>query len=94
MRINKGALALAAGFVVGIYFAGAQAEDGKALYQKKMCAACHGPDGAGGSSKVPVKGKGKADVTAAIKSGKGKMKPVAATDAEAAAIADYVSTMK
>ena len=81
----------------------ARAEDGKALFAQK-CASCHGPDGKGKTKmgeKLGVKDLSAlpagTDVKATIENGKppkmasykGKL-----SDAEIAAIADYVKTLK
>lgn len=75
----------------------AQADQGKDLYGKKMCTACHG----GGKKGPDLKGT-KLDKAAIVKymkdpkavNPKATMPPVKATDAEAGAIADYVKSMK
>lgn len=75
-------------------FASAALADGAATF-KARCAICHGPDGAGGKI-VPrsIKGTPEARVLDVIKKGGGKMKPVALSDADAAAVAKYVSGLK
>jgi cytochrome c6 len=81
------------------------AQDGAATYKAK-CAMCHGPTGtpSEGMAKAmgikPVsdpsmKALTVAQVEAAVKSGKGKMKPVAGlTDAQVTAVAEYFKTLK
>ncbi len=48
------------------------AEDAAALYKAKMCAACHGPDGAGKTplNTADVQKKSDADLAAVIENGK------------------------
>ena len=81
------------------------AQDGAATYKAK-CAMCHGPSGtpSEGMAKAmgikPVsdpsmKALTVAQVEAAVKNGKGKMKPVAGlTDAQVSAVAAYFKTLK
>jgi cytochrome c6 len=81
------------------------AEDGAAIYKAK-CAMCHGPSGtpSAGMAKMlgikPVsdpsmKAVTEAQAVAAVKDGKGKMKPVAGlTDAQVKAVAAYFKTLK
>jgi mono/diheme cytochrome c family protein len=81
------------------------AEDGAAIYKSK-CAMCHGPTGtpSAGMAKAmgikPVSDPSMAALTvaqisAAVKSGKGKMKPIAGlTDPQVAAVAAYFKTLK
>lgn len=81
------------------------AEDGAAIYKSK-CAMCHGPTGtpSAGMAKAlgikPVsdpsmKALTDAQIEAAVKSGKGKMKPVAGlNDAQVKAVAEYFKTLK
>ena len=90
-----------------IAFAGAMcyAQDGATTYKAK-CAACHGPTGtpSAGMAKAmgikPVSDPSMqaltvAQVEAAVKSGKGKMKPVAGlTDAQVSAVAVYFKSLK
>lgn len=83
------------------------AQDGKALYNSKGCAACHGPDG--GKPLMPgypkTKGQDETYLINQIKAFKSEerkggqaavMTPMAKTlsDAEAAAIAKYLSSAK
>ena len=95
--MKRGLIAGMVGLMVATTAAWAEAPDGKALFEKK-CAMCHAKDGAGGAVKVPLKGyaKGKQAVVDTIKKGSasGKMKPMTATDEEAAAIADHVLMLK
>ena len=74
----------------------AQSLDGKTLFQKKMCLACHGKEGQGGGAGPPLKnlGKSKEEVIAFLKKGSPKMRPVKGTDEELSAIADYVMSLK
>jgi cytochrome c6 len=81
------------------------AEDGAATYKAK-CAMCHGPAGtpSAGMAKMlgikPVSDPSMsaltvAQVCAAVKNGKGKMKPIAGlTDPQVAAVAAYFKTLK
>src|SRR5579863_9492944 len=81
------------------------AEDGAATYKAK-CAMCHGPTGtpSAGMAKAmgikPVSDPSMATLTvaqisAAVKNGKGKMKPIAGlTDPQVAAVAAYFKTLK
>ncbi len=81
------------------------AEDGAAIYKSK-CAMCHGPTGtpSAGMAKAmgikPVSDPSMATLTvaqisAAVKNGKGKMKPIAGlTDPQVAAVAAYFKTLK
>ena len=95
-------------FALALAFAGtAQAQDGKALYTSKGCPACHGPDGGKPLGPGYPKTKGQDETyminqIKAFKSGERKggqsalMAPMAQTlsDAEAAAIAKYLSGLK
>ena len=75
-------------------FASAALADGAATF-KSRCAVCHGAEGAGGKiMPKPIKGTPEAKVLEMIKKGGGKMKPVALDDADAAAVAKYVSGLK
>lgn len=75
-------------------FASAALADGAATF-KARCAVCHGAEGAGGKiMPKPIKGTPEAKVLEMIKKGGGKMKPVALDDADAAAVAKYVSGLK
>ena len=92
---------------LALAFAGAMAvaEDGAALYKTK-CQSCHGAAGVPnpGMAKLmgikpvsdpAVKGLSLAQVEAAVKSGKGKMKPVAGlTDPQVKAVAAYFKGLK
>jgi mono/diheme cytochrome c family protein len=81
------------------------AEDGAATYKAK-CAMCHGPTGtpSAGMAKMlgikPVSDPSMASLTvaqisAAVKNGSGKMKPVAGlTDPQVSAVAAYFKTLK
>ena len=81
------------------------AEDGAAIYKAK-CAMCHGPTGtpSAGMAKMmgikPVSDPSMsaltvAEISAAVKNGKGKMKPIAGlTDPQVAAVAAYFKTLK
>ena len=81
------------------------AEDGAALYKSK-CAMCHGATGTPSAgmaksmgikpvSDPAIKALTVAQVTAAIKSGKGKMKPVAGlTDEQVKDVATFFKTLK
>lgn len=88
---------LVVGVVVGAFlWSGAGfAQAGKDLYQKKMCAACHGPGKKGGDLKNSKMDK--ATMTKFMKDPKA-MKPVAmpafkGTDAELGALVDYVKSL-
>ena len=75
----------------------AQADQGKALFQKKMCAACHAPGKKGGDLK-----DSKMNKAAMIKfmknpkavNPKAAMMAVKATDAELGSLADYMLSLK
>ncbi|MGH9560414.1 MAG: c-type cytochrome [Terracidiphilus sp.] len=81
------------------------AQDGAATYKAK-CAMCHGPTGtpSAGMAKAmgikpvsdpSIKALSVAQVEAVVKSGKGKMKPVAGlSDAQVSAVAAYFKTLK
>ena len=81
------------------------AQDGAATYKAK-CAMCHGPTGtpsAGMAKSMGIKPASDpsmqalklADIEAAVKSGKGKMKPVAGlTDAQVKDVAAFFKTLK
>jgi mono/diheme cytochrome c family protein len=81
------------------------AESGDAIYKTK-CASCHGSAGtpSPGMAKMmgikpvsdaSVKSLTVAEVTAAVKSGKGKMKPVAGlTDAQVKEVVTYFKSLK
>jgi cytochrome c6 len=81
------------------------ADDGAATYKAK-CAMCHGPTGTPSAAMAKAMGiKPVSDpsmksvtvdqITAAVKNGKGKMKPVAGlTDAQIKAVAEYFKTLK
>jgi len=96
-------IALAATLVLASAFS--FADDGAATYKAK-CAMCHGPTGtpSAGMAKAmgikPVsdpsmKALTVAQIEAAVKNGKGKMKPVAGlTDAQVSAVAAYFKTLK
>lgn len=96
--MNKILLALA-GLSVGLLTIGVQAgvEEGKALFQKKMCFACHGAGKKGGDLK-----DSKLDKAAIIKyikdpktaNQKATMMAVKATDAELGSLADYVLSLR
>jgi mono/diheme cytochrome c family protein len=78
---------------------------GEATYKAK-CAMCHGPSGtpSAGMAKAmgikpvsdpAIKALSAADVTAAVKSGKGKMKPVAGlSDAQVKDVVTYFKSLK
>jgi len=89
---------------LALSLAGAMAfADGTATYKAK-CASCHGATGTpnpgiakmmGVKSAAEYKGLSEAQVEAAIKNGKGKMKPVAGlNEAEVKAVAAYFKTLK
>jgi cytochrome c6 len=81
------------------------ADDGAATYKAK-CAMCHGPSGtpSAGMAKAmgikpvsdpAIKGLTADQVAATVKSGKGKMKPVAGlSDADVKSVAAYFKTLK
>ena len=81
------------------------ADDGAAIFKSK-CAMCHGPTGtpSAGMAKMmgikpvsdPVmKALTVAQVEATVKSGHGKMKPIAGlSDAQVKAVAEYFKTLK
>ena len=92
-------------FALALALAGsmAMAEDAAALYKAK-CTSCHGATGTpnpgiaklmGVKPAADYKGLTEAQLIAAIKNGKGKMKPVAGlTDPQVKAVADYFKTLK
>ncbi len=68
--------------------------DGAATYAAK-CKMCHGADAKGGAMfKTAIAGMAKDTVKKTILEGKGKMKPVKVSDAEAAEVAGYVAGLK
>jgi len=81
------------------------AEDGAAIYKSK-CAMCHGATGtpSAGMAKMmgikavsdpSMKALSVAQIEAVVKTGKGKMKPVAGlSDAQVSAVAAYFKTLK
>jgi mono/diheme cytochrome c family protein len=81
------------------------AQDGAATYKAK-CAMCHGPTGtpSAGMAKAmgikPVSDPSMqaltvAQISATVKNGKGKMKPIAGlTDPQVKAVAEYFKTLK
>ncbi len=81
------------------------ADDGAATYKAK-CATCHGPAGTPSAGMIKAMGmKPVSDpamkaltvdqIAAAVKNGKGKMKPVAGlTDAQVKAVAAYFKNLK
>jgi mono/diheme cytochrome c family protein len=81
------------------------AEDGAATYKAK-CAMCHGPTGTPSAGMVKMLGikpvsdpsmsaLSVAEISVAVKNGKGKMKPIAGlTDPQVAAVAAYFKTLK
>ena len=81
------------------------ADSGEATYKAK-CATCHGAAGtpSAGMAKVmgikpvsdpAIKALSAADVTAAVKNGKGKMKPIAGlTDAQVKDVVTYFKSLK
>lgn len=83
--------------VTGLFllaFASAALADGAATF-KARCAVCHGPDGTGGKiHPASIRGTAEATVLQMIKVGRGKMKPVKLSDADAAEVARYVAGLK
>ncbi len=81
------------------------ADSGEATYKAK-CSTCHGPAGtpSAGMAKMMgikavsdpyMKGLSVADMTAAVKNGKGKMKPIAGlTDAQVKDVVTYFRSLK
>lgn len=97
MRVERIVAAGIGGLILLSAFAvSAQTLDGKALYQKKMCSACHGKEGQGGPAGPPVKnlGKSKEELSEFMKKGSAKMRPFKGTDEERAAIVDYILSLK
>ena len=102
-KMTRSILVLTA--AVSLAGAVAFADSGEATYKAK-CATCHGSAGtpSPGIAKMmgvkPVsdpsmKALSAADVTAAVKNGKGKMKPVAGlTDAQVKDVVTYFKTLK
>jgi cytochrome c6 len=90
-----------------VFMAGSMcfAEDGAATYKAK-CAMCHGPTGTPSAGMVKMLGikpvsdpsmsaLSVAEISVAVKNGKGKMKPIAGlTDPQVAAVAAYFKTLK
>ena len=75
----------------------AQSDQGKELFKKKICAACHGPGKKGGDLKDCKHDK--ATLVKLIKdpksvNPKATMPAIKATDAEASALADYVMSLR
>jgi mono/diheme cytochrome c family protein len=93
--------------VGGAAFAAGNAENGKAVFEKK-CKVCHGPTGEGnpgmaralGATMKPlgsdeIQKKSDADVKKIITEGSGKMKPVKGlTDEEISDVIAFVRTLK
>lgn len=79
-----------------LFTASAEPLDGKTLFQKKMCFACHGKDGQGGAAGPSLKnlGKSKEELTEFLKKGSAKMRPFKGTDEEREAIANYILSLK
>lgn len=81
------------------------AEDGAALYKSK-CAMCHGATGTPSAGMIKAMGIKPvsdpaiqaltvAQISATVKNGKGKMKPIAGlTDPQVSAVAAYFKTLK
>ena len=102
-KVLRSQLVLAA----AVTLAGAMcfAQDGAATYKAK-CAMCHGPTGTPSAGMAKAMGiKSASDpaikaltvdqIAAAVKDGKGKMKPIAGlTDAQVTAVAQYFKTLK
>jgi len=96
---------LALAVVVSLAGAMSFAQSGGDATYKAKCAVCHGPAGtpSAGMAKMGVKpvtdpaikALTMAQISAAVKSGKGKMKPVAGlTDPQIAAVAAYYKGLK
>ena len=83
--------------VTGLFllaFASAALADGAATF-KARCAVCHGPEARGGKiHAASIRGTPEATVLEMVKVGKGKMKPVKLSDADAAEVAKYVAGLK
>ena len=102
-KLIRSQIVLAAAVLLAGVFCFAQ--DGAATYKAK-CAACHGPTGTPSPGMVKAMGIKPtsdpstqalkvADIEAVVKSGKGKMKPVAGlTDAQVKDVAAYFKTLK
>jgi mono/diheme cytochrome c family protein len=74
---------------------GGGSEDGAALYAT-YCAACHGADGTGASGPNlldEVEAGEEAEAITVILEGDGSMPPIPVTEAEAAAIVDYILSL-
>lgn len=99
--MKKSAIVLAVIILAGILLPqAASAEDAAALYKAKMCAACHGPDGAG---KTPlntpeVQKLSDADLAKVIAEGKPPKMPgykaKGLTDDQIKALVSYIRTFK
>lgn len=83
--------------VTGLFllaFASVALADGAATF-KARCAVCHGPEGVGGKiHPASIRGTSEATVLEMVKNGRGKMKPVKLSDADAAEVAKYVAGLK
>jgi len=102
-RIFRSQIALAATFALAGVLGFAQ--DGAATYKAK-CAMCHGPTGtpsAGMAKAMGIKPTSDpaiqaltvAQISAAVKDGKGKMKPIAGlSDGDIKAVAGYFKSLK
>jgi cytochrome c6 len=81
--------------VLGIASSAYADEAAAAATYAKKCAMCHGKAGEGAKmAPKPIAGLPAAETKKAIVEGKGKMKPVKMDEADAAAVAEYVTKLK
>ncbi len=97
--MKKLAILLAAALILS-FTSAAFAEDGAALYKSKMCAACHGADGAGKTplNTADVQKLSDADLAKTIADGKPPKMPgfkaKGLTDDQIKALVSYIRTFK
>lgn len=95
--ISTTALVAVLALTAGVSAAGG-AEQGKELFQKKMCAACHGPGKKGGDLAATKMDKGSLDKflkdPKAVNPKVAGMPAFKGTDAERAALVDYIMSLK
>ena len=95
-------LLLISGFCVLGGMANAQAPNAAAAIQAEACFGCHGPGGQGAANGAAIAGRDKAELTATLLSFRSNERPgtimgrVARgySDAEIAAIADYIARQR
>lgn len=95
--MKKLAIIMAAALILS-FSSAAFAEDGAALYKSKMCAACHGADGAGKTplNTAKVQGMSDADLGKAITEAKPPMPSFKGklTDDQVKALVAHIRTFK